>query len=93
MKPMLNRERIEQTDKFMEDFKQNQERSTIQINRRKSFSKRVTESFTVDLSEVQESVNRLTRDENLPSNRAFRPADGHQPPVAKKAKGKTKEEA
>ena len=39
------------------------------LNKRKSMSKRVNESFTVDTVTVQKRIEKGTRNENLPSNR------------------------
>ena len=85
LKPLLNSERIAEAETFMKNLSTTQENSTRRVNKRKSFSKRVTQSFKVNLQEVQESVNRLTRDENLPSNRIYRPSH-------KKGKGMKKDE-
>lgn len=57
----------------MKDFTASQQKSKRIVNKRKSFSKRITESFQVDHNEVQEMVNKGTREENLPSNRLFKP--------------------
>ena len=69
MRPLLNEERIEQTSQFMQHFSKKQEDYSRRLNKRKSFSKRITQSFTIDPEAVAKKAEKGTRFENLPSNR------------------------
>ena len=70
LRPLLNEERIEQTNQFMNEFNILQADYAKKQNKRKSFSKRITQSFAVDPAEVQRRFEKGTRAENLPGNRA-----------------------
>ena len=76
LRPLLNEERIEQTHAFMQEFNVMREDHTKRLNKRKSMSKRVGQSFTVDSDAVQKRIERGTRNENLPSNRYLKVQKG-----------------
>lgn len=69
LRPLLNEERVEQTTVFMEEQKKMREAQAKRLNRRKSMSKRVNQSFSVDTAAVQRKIERGSCAENLPSNR------------------------
>lgn len=52
LRPLLNDERIEQTSVFMQEFGVLREDHAKKLNKRKSMSKRVNQSFTVDTDAV-----------------------------------------
>ena len=85
LKPLLYEERVDKTSTLLENLSNFEEGYKKTINRRKSMSKRVTQSFTVDNEMVQRKVVGKTHEENLPSNRYLKAAKIE---AKKKVKGK-----
>ena len=89
LRPLLNEERVEQTENMLSNYAKFTENHQKVLNRRKSLTKRVSESFTVNHDEVRQKINEKTKEQNLPSNRYLQGgAQETLPVIKKKPKGR-----
>ena len=61
LKPLTNEERIQQSNTFLKNFSERQDKYANRVNRRRSLTKLVMNSFSVDANEVHKDVVKHTQ--------------------------------